>query len=170
MGLKFQVPSFAPRLYFIFRESGGAVGPLGYGEPDIWLQARKYLGHRLRRRTGQGKSLVHVGAELTLAGDSLVQHTQGNFTDALKPFATSLTLRASRQRPLPLEEARMRQQKLMELRRLAAAPRPDTCARLAQLAAREVAFIDFIICKEMGESKDAEVYLRPHLWRIGAPQ
>ena len=122
----------SPRVYLIFRANGGAVGLLGCGVPDSWLQARKYLGRRLRR---QGKSLVHIGADLPLAGDSLVQHTQGNFTDALRPFATSLTLRASRQRPLPLEEARMRQQKL-ELRRLATAPRPDTCARLAERAAR----------------------------------
>ena len=83
-----------------------------------------------------GESFVLVGTELPQAGDFSVQLTRGSSTDALKPILTSPTRRASRQRPLSLEEVRMRQCKLGAFRRLAPASKPNICACLAHLAAR----------------------------------
>ena len=55
-------------------------------------------------------------------------------TVALKPIPTTAEIWAWGQCPLSMEEIRICQRKFGERRWLARAPRPDICARLAQLA------------------------------------
>ena len=65
-----------------------------------------------------------------------VMVTQREFTGELEMLPTFPTFWAERQRPRIVQEARNRQCKLGNLRRLATLSRPDILARLAQLAAR----------------------------------
>ena len=109
---------------------------LGRGEPDVLLQVRDYLGRRSGALQVQGQSPRRVGTEVPKGNDFSFQLAPGHFTDALKPIPAPPSSLASRRRPLPLEEVRMRQRKLGELCRLATVSRPDTCACLAQPAAR----------------------------------
>ena len=46
VGLRFEVSSFDPRLYFVFRTSGGAVGAIGTHIDDILSCGEADLSHR----------------------------------------------------------------------------------------------------------------------------
>ena len=74
--------------------------------------------------------------KLPQATDAPVQRTRKNFTNASKPIPTTPEMRASPRRPSSKKEVRICPCKLGGLCWSAAAPRPDICARLAQLAAR----------------------------------
>ena len=66
VGLRFEVSSFGPRLYFVFRKSGGAVGAaatptgdiLGCGEPDLLLKVRRFPKKRFGKLKVQEESFV----------------------------------------------------------------------------------------------------------------
>ena len=92
---------------------------------------REYLGRRFGDLKVQEKNFVHAGMELTQDDDLSVKLTQEKFMDALNPTPITPSLRASHQRPLSMDEIRMRERKLGELRLLAAVSRPDICVCLA---------------------------------------
>ena len=85
VGLRSEVSSFGPRLYDIFRESGGAVGAiaahigdiLGCGERDLSLKARSFSGARFGKLKGQDESIVCVGMDLAQEKDFSVTLTHG---------------------------------------------------------------------------------------------
>ena len=138
-----QALSFDPCLLFVFRGGGCAVGARTThiddvprrGNPNICSEARKYLGPTLRLKV-QEQSFVHVGMAPSQAGDASVRLAQENFTDARTPSPTTPELRALRQRPLSMEQGRVCKYKLGKLCWPATDSRPDTCTRLAPLAAR----------------------------------
>ena len=78
----------------------------------------------------QEKSPVHAGMEMSQSNDFSVQLAHGDFANALKPMPTTPELRASRQRPLSIEEVRIRECRLGELRWLATDSRPHIRALL----------------------------------------
>ena len=84
----------------------------------------------------QGPKIVRAGMKLTQGDDFPAQLTQKPFTAALNPIPPSPGPWATRQRLLPMDEVRMRQCDLGELRGLAAVPRPAIGACLARVAAR----------------------------------
>ena len=111
---------------------------------------------RLESLKAQGPSLVRVGMEVSEANDFLIQLTQGNFTNALKPSPTTPELRASRQRPYWMGEFRIHRRISGDLRRLATASRPGNRARGAQLAARVNARQGSEICRTNDLEKTVE--------------
>ena len=72
VGLRFEVSSFDPRPYFVFRKSGGAVGAItrqiddisDCGGPHLLLQARYFLENRFGKLEVQEKSFLCAGMEL----------------------------------------------------------------------------------------------------------
>ena len=103
--MKFQVASFNPRPYFIFRRSGRAVGAVtthiddtpGLGEADVVSDGRCSAEHR-----GHGKSIVRSGLEVSRTNDFSALFTQDDFTNGLRPISTSPELRG------PVGDARCR--------------------------------------------------------------
>ena len=79
----------------------------------------------------QESSLVHVGMEFARERDFPGTLTQDEFTRNLNPLPASPQLFT-----LSIEDIKLRQCKLGDLCWLATVPRPDTCARLAQIASR----------------------------------
>ena len=88
VGLRFDVSSFGPRVFFIFRKSGKAVGEiathiadmLGRGEPGLLLKARDFSGKCPGELEAQEGSSVHVGMELAQEKDFSAKLTQEDFT------------------------------------------------------------------------------------------
>ena len=76
-GLRFEASSFDPRLFYVFRKSGEAIGAiatridgiLGRGVPDLFLKARR-LPENESGNWGSGESPVHVDMELAQEKDS----------------------------------------------------------------------------------------------------
>ena len=62
---------------------------------------------------------MHVGTEVAQETDFSATSTQEDFTKNLKPLSTSPVLWAGRQEPLSSGEAKLRQCRLGELRRVA---------------------------------------------------
>ena len=93
-----------------------------------------YVVHVYMLLEAQEKSVGHVGANLAQEKDFSVTLTQEDFTKNLKSLPTSPKLRGGREDPLPLDDTKMRQCKLGELRGVAVVSRPDICARLARTA------------------------------------
>ena len=108
VGLRREVSSFDPRMYFVRRRSGSAVGVfatqidyiLGCGEPDILSEARNFSGKRFGRLQACEGSFVHVGVELGQEEDFFAKLTQADFTKNMKLLPTPPSLRAGRQGPL----------------------------------------------------------------------
>ena len=144
VGMRYQASSLDPCRFFIFHETGKAVGAftdyideiLGCGEPDVLRKIRDYLAQRFSESKLQESSLVHVGIESEQDDNFSAPLTQDEFAQNLKPLRTAAQLRASRQKTLSTEDIRLRQCKLGELCLLATVPRPDICARLARTASR----------------------------------
>ena len=89
---------------------------LGCGEQDILLEARNYLGRRLRDLEVRGKSSVHVGVELSQATDCSAQLAQESFAKAPKSIPTTPTSWAARRRPLSFRKIKQCRRKLGHLR------------------------------------------------------
>ena len=77
---------------------------------------------------------MRAGMELAQERDFWVSLTPDECAKKLLPLPTSPQLRAARQKKLPIEDIKLRQCKLGELRWLATVSRPDICARLARAA------------------------------------
>ena len=143
-GLRYEVPSFGPRLYHIFRKSGGAAGAitthidsiLGCGRPDPLLKARCFLGRQIVNLKVEEKSFVRVGVEPAHVKDFSVTFTKKNFTRNLKPLPTSPELRGGRKEPLLFDGIKLRQCKLGDLCWVVAVSRTDICDGLARVASR----------------------------------
>ena len=144
VGLVLQAPNFGPRLYFVYRAFGGAVGVLTPHIDDISgrddREVSKLIGHFSERLFGDLKikerDFVHAGMEFSQDKDFSAPLTHQKPTDALKPIPTTTGVRAARQRPLTTEKIRVCQCRLGKLRWLASLSRPDICARLAHLVSR----------------------------------
>ena len=142
VGLKFEVPSFDPRLYFVLRGSGGAAGAIatriddisGCGEPDPLLEIRRMSEFRFGKLKVRGQSLGRVGMELAREGDSSVTLAKVAFTKDLEFPPTFPKLRAGRMGPRSGAETKMRQSRSGEVFWLATVARPDIGARLAKVA------------------------------------
>ena len=125
-GLGFQVPSFEPRSYLIFREISGADGAIATHIDDIRMscQGARFFGTPFRGVEGSGKVLCTSGRG----------GVQGERFLGLNPIPAPPEPWAARQRPLPSEEIKARQCKLEALCWLAAVPPPDIRASLARIA------------------------------------
>ena len=96
VGLRFEVSPLDPRVYFLYKGSGSAVGVfathivdiLGGGEPDISAEARNSLGASFGKLKVQGGSFVHVGMELAQGKDSSGTSTRADFTKNMKLLPT----------------------------------------------------------------------------------
>ena len=116
VGLRFAASSSDPRLFSVFRRSGGVVGAitthiddnLGGGEPDLLLSVRCFLGNRFSKLKVEGAPCVHVGVELAQENDIYATLPQEDFAKNLKFPPTSPELRAGRKEPPLLAEAKMR--------------------------------------------------------------
>ena len=141
-GLRLAASSAGPRLYFIRRATGGAVGSLAThfgavlvcGNPGVPRTVQKHF----RRRFGALK--LHRGERSRMwvwscPGMELPQ-TKGKCTSELQPIPTSPKLWASPHRPLSVELARYCRQNVGEFGRLATVSWPDIFALLAQLRAQ----------------------------------
>ena len=144
VGLRRQALSFGPSLFFIFRKKGSAAAVftthvldiLGRGEPDVPRKIRHLSEQRFGGLKLQESPVMHVGMELVRGSDFSATLTQDEFARNLKPLLISPQLWADRQKTLSIQEIKLRQRKLGELRRPAMVPRPDICMRLARLASR----------------------------------
>ena len=153
-GLRFAVSSLGPRMYFIFRKSGKAVGVItthiddisGCGEHDLLLRAWKFPEKRSGELKVQEGSFARVGAELAQVKDFSATLTQEAFAKNMKLLPTSPALRAGRENPLSTDCARLRQWKLGELRWVATVSRADIRARLARIASRISALCRSGVC------------------------
>ena len=93
---------------------------LDCGEPNVSRLARKCLGRRFGYLEFQWKNFAYVGMGLTQGENSLAQLAEEKFMDALNPTPTMPSSWESSPRLQSIDEV--------------AAPRPDICARLAQVA------------------------------------
>ena len=92
VGFRFDVSSFAPRMYFVYRRSGSAVGVStthtgdisGCGEPDILSRARNFSQERFRKLKVLAGSLAHVGMGLGQRKDFSAALTQADFAKNVK--------------------------------------------------------------------------------------
>ena len=109
---------------------------LGRGEPDAFPKIRDYLEQRCGKLKLREPPFVHVGMELVQDDDLSVTLTQCEFAQSLEPLPTISQLWAARQKPLSLEDMKLRRCKRGECCWLASAPRPDISARLARIASR----------------------------------
>ena len=140
--LRLEASKFDPCLFFIFRETGPAVGVmtthiddlLGCGEQDILDKMRKLLSIRFGPVEIQQDTFTHIGMDIIQKSDGSVEVTQKNFADMLCMIATTPSLWKERNRPLDGEELQVCQSKLGELCWLATVSRPDICARLARFS------------------------------------
>ena len=123
-GLEFRVSSFDPSSFFVIRKDSWAVWDitahiydiLGRGRPDVISRSRAFSEHRFGAVKVRGKSSVHVGMELSRENDFSAKLTRAEFATNPKPPPTSPKLRASRQRPLPPGNIKLRQNKFGEPR------------------------------------------------------
>ena len=142
--LRFEVSSFGPRLFGIFRKSGGSGGAitahiadiLGCGEPDLLLGARGFLQRGLGQLEANEKIFARVGADLPRETNFSATSTQEDFTESPGPLPTSPEMWARRKEPLSLDEIKLRQRKQGGVRLFAAVSKPDICVRLARVASR----------------------------------
>ena len=81
-------------------------------------------------------SFVRAGMELAQDADFSATLTKKEFAQNLKRPPTTLQSWAAWQKTLSPEKIKLRQCKLRKLRWLAAASRPDICARSARIASR----------------------------------
>ena len=77
-----------------------------------------------------------MGMDLAQGKDFAATATQADFAKSMKISPTSPELWAGRKETLPMKYVKLRECELGELCRVAAAPRPDICARLARIAPR----------------------------------
>ena len=144
VGLRFEFPSFDPRMCFVPRGSGSAVGVsathiddiLGRGEPEISPKARNSSGKRFGTLEVREGSFVHVGMELAQEWGFSVTLAQADFAKNVKLLPTSSLLRAGRRGPLSMDYIKLRQCKLGNVRWIATVSRPGICARSARVASR----------------------------------
>ena len=144
VGLRRDVSSFDPFMYFAYRKSGSAVGVLanhiddilGCGVPDLLVEARGFLDKRFGEMEAEEESFVHAGMELGQEKDFSATSTHADFTKNLKLLPTSPELWAGRKEPLSMGYIKLRQRKSGKLRWVATVSRPDICARLAPIASR----------------------------------
>ena len=135
--MRCEASTFDPSLFFVFRAKGGAVGVfatqiddiLGRGESGVLAKMRTLLERRFGELKLQESSFVHVGMELAQGHALAVAHTPSDFARNLRPIPTTPKLRAARQKLLAPEDVHMCQCRLVELRWLATASRPDIRAR-----------------------------------------
>ena len=88
MGLRFEAPSFGPRLNCISRKSGAAEGViatniddiLGLGDPDVQKKTRRFLEKRFGKLEVQERASVHEGPQLAQETGLPVAMTQDDFT------------------------------------------------------------------------------------------
>lgn len=159
VGLRCQVSSFDPRLFFVFRKVGGVVGAftsriydiLGCGEPGVLTKSREFSEYPFGAVEPRGSSLVHVGMELLQCCEFPEKLAEEEFTRNLKPLPAARGLVAGGCRnwveitgcrncveigwKLGVEiGSKLRQRILGGNCRLATVSRPDICARLARIA------------------------------------
>ena len=136
VGLRFDVSSFVPRLYFVFRKMGSAVGAFathtddisGFREYDLLAKVRGFLVKRFGGMQVQEGSFVHVGMKLAQEEDFSVTLTQAAPTEKVKLLPTPPELWEGRKERLSMEYIKLRQCMLGELRWVATVSRPDMCA------------------------------------------
>ena len=96
-GLKFRVSTFGPRLYFVSRANGGAVGVstthiddiAGCGLRALSHSVRKYVERRVGDLKVRKEKFAHVRLELNQAADFWAQLTSEQFADAPNPIPTA---------------------------------------------------------------------------------
>ena len=133
---RFELAPFGPRMYFVYRKSGAAVGVIathtddvsGRGGPD--LLSEEGLG----KLAAQEGSFAHVGTEPAQEEDFPATLTQADFVKNLKPLPTSSALRAGREESLSMGYIELRQCRSGVRFWVATVYRPDICARLARIA------------------------------------
>ena len=117
VGLRCQVSTLDPCLFFVFRDQGQAVGAfathideiIGCGEPNVLLKIRGFPEHRFGAMRLQENSFAHVGVKLKQDANFSVALTQAHFTKNLQPLGASPELRAARQKLLSPEDVKLRQ-------------------------------------------------------------
>ena len=143
VGLMSQAWPFDPRMHFLVRKRGGAVGPIathlesifGYSEPHVLSTARRFSEHRSGNLDVQEKPPQHVGMDQYQANDFSALSPQQGFTGGLRPVPTTRDLWAARQHMSAFEEIKERQRNLEEPCWLATVSRPDLCVLPARIAA-----------------------------------
>ena len=100
-------------------------------------QVRRYLALRFGKLELQANVFTHVGMELAQTGDFSITVTQKASADELQVLPKTSVFWNSRKRPLGSEKVSSCPRKFGELCWLATAPRPDICARLATIAAKD---------------------------------
>ena len=142
VGLCFDVSSFDPCLYVVYRGSGSAVGVfathfddiLGCGEPEISPKARNFLGKGFGKLEVQEWPFVHVGRVLGQEKDFSAMSAQADLTKNMKLLPTPPLLWAGRKEPMSMGYIKLRQCRSGELRCVTTAPLADFRARLARIA------------------------------------
>ena len=127
---------FGPRMFFVYRKWGAAVGAIathiddvsGRGEPDLLLE------ERLGNLAAEEGSFAHVGMALSQEEEFPATLTQADSAKNPKPLPTSSASRAGREESLSMDFIKLRQCKSGGVHRVIAVKLPDICARLARIA------------------------------------
>ena len=117
----------------------GAIATHIYDMPetrDNMSKTRDFSGMRFGTLKVQGEPFVRLGAELAQEGNFSVTSTK----EDLKSISTSPEFWAAHQKLLSADGIKLCRCMLGEVCRLAAAPRPDICARLARPGSRVNSF------------------------------
>ena len=115
VGLRFEVSSFGPCLFFIFRKSGVAVGAVTRHVDDMLLYARRFSGERFGEFEVQERSFAHVGAEVAQEKGFPVTLTPEELSKNLKPLPSSPGRWTYRKSPLSRGDTKFRQLEMGEL-------------------------------------------------------
>ena len=140
---RLEASKFDTCLCFVYRRSGLAAGVitthiddlLGCGVQDILRKMENFSSTRLGPVKAQKDNFAHIGLDVPQKDHGSVGITQKTFADLPCPIDTSPSLWKDRTRPLRDEELQICQSELGELCWLAAASRPDICARSARFSA-----------------------------------